>query len=1469
MPLNRISGVRAFAVIAALSLLACALPATSAYKFTPDDHKKLMPLKEVRPGMQGVGRTVFRGTKIEQFAIKVIGVLPDMNAGKSLILIRMQGGPITSRQANIVGGMSGSPIYVNGRIIGAVAYGAIFPKEPLALVTPIEDMLDSWDPNLPAQPAGGAGGGAEFAPVSVNGRSFTKVKILAPNDEPTPGGSGELVMTPLMNPLSVSGLSAKNMEKLRNILLPYSVAATPGPGPITGKNKTKVTLQPGSSVGMSLASGDVDLTFIGTLTYRQGNKVVAFGHPALAIGPIDAPMTTAYVHEIFPSLMSSMKLASPIETVGSISQDRQFSIGGQVGKLPKMIPVTVFVNDTSAKRSKTFNIKVINHPLLAPLFIALVADESINRIHGAPGEAMARVSLEVKTSEVGTIKRENTVFNPVFISSGALDDLTELLFTLRANRFHPVDVQSVKLAVDIAAKRNTATIERVFVKGGKYKPGDTIDVGVVLRPYKADRITKYVKVPIPPSTPNGRATLTVRGGSSRGGASMSSGPDGGSEEESAPPSQAPDIVLTDNVSQIVKKFLEREKNNEIVAKLAFSGSAVNVAGEKLSYLPSHLAEVMKSPRGGSQRTEREEIKAVQATDYVLSGARTLSITIQKKDVSEKKAAPQRGEPSGSPPESSGPPPDSSPGSPASMDEVDFFDASAEELIPEANGIPGVVFRPSPEVVQRVKEAAARNAARRPTPPAPSASSAPSSKDEKPIGRAATTWTQTSRLDFNSGDLIGVSATTGDDLRLSAPIEPFAGGADQYVWSLASDGAGGVYAGSGNNGMVYRFSADGKVSPAYKTSELEVLSLVRDPAGQIYAGTSPNGIVYRIMTDGKAAKLFDAPEKHIAALVADKSGNIYAATGDKSRVYRIEPDGKSKEYFSSPDQNAQALAIDQAGNVYIGTAPNGIVYKVAPDGSWTTLYDAAENSITAIAVDTSGNVFAAVNPKPAIIKIPASGAPKVILDKASSTIMSMAVDSSGNVLAQSQDRIYRIQPDEIISEMDAKDDVMFVSMALDESGRVFVGTANPGEVYATPSKAVTGVYESVARDTKSTSQWGVISWNAVVPQGAKVTLKTRTGNSSEPDDTWSAWSSEYATSGAKIISQPARYIQYRAELTSGENDKTPELKDVSAVYMTANQPPTVKISSPIGGEKWSKKQTVKWSGTDPDKDVLTYDLYVSSDGGAHWRPLKKGSKAPAEAAEPVKGSAKAPTEEKKPPKIETPAPETPAARDESSSAEDDEDISEEDFEAMMAAIDAGPYQARNLKKRVMAEAASSKAPEEKIANGVNSKPTLAEAAAKIADKTAESQKAESTKDTSYAWDTASFPDGVYMIKIVASDKTSNPSGALTAEKISDQFVLANKPPKLTLFKKTITVLTDKSVKLEALAWQKAVSVTNAQYRVDSGEWTAAGASDGIFDSGLEPIEITTQPLSKGDHTIEVQAFDAAGNNVSRKASVKVE
>lgn len=1477
-------------VLGCLLLFGVVLPAGAAYKLTPQEQKELMPLKDVRSGMKGYGLTVFRGTKIEKFGIVVVDVLPKMNSGRPLILIRMQGGPITGRQANIIEGMSGSPIYVNGRMLGAVSYGANFPREPLAMVTPIEDMLDAWDPNLPAKPAGSMDISSSLDhPVSVGGRSISKIILQSPTGPNIPQESGALVIHPLGG-LRVSGVSSHGLERLRSALDPYGVAVGAGPGPMSGKNKPKITLEPGSSVGISIASGDIDISGIGTLTYRKGNKVVAFGHPSLGqpLGAIDAPMTTAYVHDVMPGLQTSMKLASPMDTVGRISQDGQFSIGGLVGTMPKMIPVTVSVTDTSAGRSKTFNVKVINHPLLSPVLIGMVASEAIDQVRPSPGEAVATVTYEVQADEVGKLRRENMVFDPISIGGSALDELTETLFALRQNRFHPVAIQAVHMWVNIAQKHNTASIERIFVRDGKYAPGDTIDVGVVLRPYKADRITKYIKLTVPPSTPSGRAILMVRGGALPGGGVVGAPPQGdgsGGEMDSGPQPvfSQPDLAMADSVKQLVKKLMDREKNNEIVAKLVLGTTAINVAGEKLSFLPSDVAEVMRSSRSTASRMEREEVKVVQATDYILGGMQVLPITIQKKDLSEKKTPAKSSDSTDS---SSSTSDDSSSGSSSGTttssmsndDAGDFFEGSvpagstSDNLNPEATPPlrmppPALLLR-ARQIMQERMAAQAQQSGKTSSTPIPVT---PAGPDDKPIGRSAAIWTQTTQADFSTGLVTGVAATSANDLRVSPLLRQVATDADSYLWSMVPDGSGGVYAGSGNGGIVYKMTADGKLSTLYDSPQLEILSLAKDASGNIYAGTSPDGLVYKITPAGKASQLFDATEKHIAALLVDASGNVYAATGDKSKVYKIAPDGKSEVFFSSADQNAQALAMDANGNLYVGTSPNGLVYKVTPDGTQSALYDAAENSINALAVDAVGNVFAATGPKSTVVKIPVAGTPKIVLEKSSSTIMELAVDPAGGVLAEAQDRIYKIQPDDVITELDAKDDPMFVSMALDSSGRLFVGTANPGAIYATDSsESISGTYQSIAHDTKSNSQWGTISWLGRSSEGTKVDISTRSGNSTNPDSSWSPWTAPYTVAlGSKITSPPARYIQYRAELTTGKGGVSPELKTVKIAYMPANQSPTLKITSPAGGESWGKKQTVKWSGTDPDKDTLTYDVYYSADLGRIWRPLITGQKSvPAADSADVKDVSKDS-------KDTTPAVDKKDAGTDSPGADTTSDgLSPEDIGDVVSAIQNTPDLPAGLLDKVAVEAAADGVAagktEAKDTSATDTKaatPAKAEDADKVAQPS--TRKPESTKDTSYSWDTKTVADGTYMVKVVVSDKTSNPAGGLSSEKISDPFVIVNKAPRLMLFKKTLTVQADKSVKLEGIAWQKLTVVSNAQYRVDNGDWVALAALDGIFDSGLEPFAVATQPLTKGDHNVEIKVFDAAGNNNSLKMPVKVE
>ena len=289
---------------------------------------------------------------------------------------------------------------------------------------------------------------------------------------------------------------------------------------------------------------------------------------------------------------------------------------------------------------------MINHPLLASRLLTMIVGEAIFDTHPTPGDATAEVSYEVVADQIGKIKRSNVFFDPMGIDGAAISDIGSLLQILSSNQFYPLDIKSVNVKVRILGKRNTATIDRIFVKKSEYEPGETVDVGVVLRPYKQDRVTKTFSVKIPATAPDGKLMLAVRGGSSPAMMQMlASVP--GDEDGGAPSSPPPAIVSggsamanADNVKQLVDKYLEREKNNEVVVQLMMRSTAMNVAGEKLAGLPSAIADVMKSSRNSGLKMEREEVKQTFPQDVIVFGAAQLAIDVKRKDLKEQKSPPK-------------------------------------------------------------------------------------------------------------------------------------------------------------------------------------------------------------------------------------------------------------------------------------------------------------------------------------------------------------------------------------------------------------------------------------------------------------------------------------------------------------------------------------------------------------------------------------------------------------------------------------------------------------------------------------------------------------------------------------------------------------------------------------------------------------------------------------------------------------
>jgi hypothetical protein len=694
-------------------------------------------------------------------------------------------------------------------------------------------------------------------------------------------------------------------------------------------------------------------------------------------------------------------------------------------------------------------------------------------------------------------------------------------------------------------------------------------------------------------------------------------------------------------------------------------------------------------------------------------------------------------------------------------------------------------------------------------------------------------------DLRSGDLEGLTVTSLGDVRLAPKLARVADSNDPYFWSLASDGAGGVYAGSGDGGVIYHVTADGKRAAFARTGELEVHALARGTDGTLYAGTSPHGRVVQIGRDGKVSTLLQTGLKYVLALALDPRGEILyaAAGGPRARVYEIplRKKGGVEIRYESDETSATALAVGQGGDLYAGTAPSAlIVHVTGPKVSRpAVLYDAAEAAISGLAVAPGGCVYAAAAPRGVLYRLAPGCAPRVVYDRApGGTLSGLILNTSGTLYTASGSSVVALSPEggDIIRTYEAPSDIQILSLLQDEKGALWASTGNVGGVYRLEGGGddMRGTLVSPVFDARAIATWGTLRWTADVPDGANLLLQTRSGNTASPDRSWSDWSRAYGTaSGERIASPPGRYLQYRVAFAGGHH-AGPILRGVEAFYLTPNQAPQVTLQSPRGGEVWRGSKVVRWSATDPDHDTLSFDVFLSADGGGTWKRIRGG----AIETSPAGGAFR-----------------KPDGRTDAVAPEDKQVGEKKMLSALEAELNRHPEISPEVKARMLADAPT----QIRQATSPDATP---------------SASAGATRETSLPLNTTTLADGDYLLKVLATDRPSNPAGALTTERVSGSFRVVNRPPLLTVLDKAITVQADKSVRIEGVALHPLVAVAAVQFRVDGGDWTAATAQDGIFDSQLEPFILATAPLASGVHTIEIEAQDEAGNAVTQKKTVTI-
>jgi hypothetical protein len=589
---------------------------------------RYMPIDEVRPGMVGIGRTVFEGTRVEEFKAHILGVLHNVaGPSRDLILARLEGGPLAN--TGVIAGMSGSPVYIDGRMIGAVAYAmGQFAKEPIAGITPIAEMRDvaALPAHRPAVrqaklqiPVTRDGLAAALRTAFAWAHPFADrpddVRLLGPGAGlPTDAGVAGTMLSPIATPLVMSGFQSSVADTIAGAFKDVGFVPMSGgmPSP-AGQEPAAATLQPGDPVGVSLIGGDLSLGATGTVTEVDGNQVFAFGHPFYNLGPTEFPMTRAYIYALLPSLSSSSKISTTGEIIGTFQQDRSTAIAGTLGQPPRTIPLNLTL-ETERGLKKDFHYQIVNDQMFTPLltYVSILSTlSSYERDYGA-------LTYSVK-GQAFVRKHDAVTLQDVFAgdqpSVGAATYIVAPMAFLLGNDFEPVEIDHVDLTIKTSEQPRTAKLERVWLDAARTRAGDTVPLKMLLRTYRGEEIVRTVPVTIPANA-SGTLSILVSDGSRLA---------QWEQRELRQPLEARGL------SQMIRALNNAHKNNTLYVRLLAADAGGVVGGEYLSGLPPSVLAVFEGDRNGGSFIPLRSAALGEwevPTDYAVAGSRQLTITVE-------------------------------------------------------------------------------------------------------------------------------------------------------------------------------------------------------------------------------------------------------------------------------------------------------------------------------------------------------------------------------------------------------------------------------------------------------------------------------------------------------------------------------------------------------------------------------------------------------------------------------------------------------------------------------------------------------------------------------------------------------------------------------------------------------------------------------------------------------------------------
>jgi hypothetical protein len=585
-----------------------------------------MPISEIRPGMVGIGHTVFTGTRVEEFRATIIGVIENvMGPRRNLILAKLEGGPLA--ETGVIAGMSGSPVYIDGRLVGAVSYSlGSFSKEPIAGITPIQEMTEEAALATPRPAA--ARVHLEF-PLTRDNLVAAFRKALnwnrpfadRPSDAQLVGptavagfGSQELgtMLRPIATPLVMGGFEPDFGAMLGAAFqdqgfVPTGAAAglRPGDMPFEGP------LKPGDALGVTFVSGDILLGGTGTVTHIDGEHVYAFGHPMYNLGPTQFPMTRAYVYTVLPSLFASTKLSTTSEVIGTLLQDRATTIAGRLGPGPALLPVTLTLESERGAR-RTFNFGVVKDQLFTPLMTYSALVNTLLSYERQNGTATFAVTGSAALKGHGVVTFDN-LFSGDSPALSAASSVIAPVTALVTNDDEAVDIERLDLTMKTSEEPRTATLQRVWIDDPRPRAGRSVPLKVHLRTYRGEDVLRTVPIEIPP-TARGSLQVVVSDGQRLGQA----------EQREAR------VTQPRTLEQLVRTLNKGRRNNTLYVKLLSGDSGAVVNGELLSSLPPSVLAVLEADRSGGNFNPLYSATLGEweiPTAHAVSGVRTLTLAV--------------------------------------------------------------------------------------------------------------------------------------------------------------------------------------------------------------------------------------------------------------------------------------------------------------------------------------------------------------------------------------------------------------------------------------------------------------------------------------------------------------------------------------------------------------------------------------------------------------------------------------------------------------------------------------------------------------------------------------------------------------------------------------------------------------------------------------------------------------------------